>query len=216
MKKRKGASGSVIHCDLDCFIFGLSVWLNLRISGICFNEWYRYSLDWRPQLPGLKIPLACLLICSLCWRGKKRGIQAWENILSPYIFCEGQSIELSHPWTKYSTRQRLNATWTGAIQEGYGLLGMERNGYVDFALPDKMFTEVSVNSRQIGSQELHIIFAQGCFNLVQKQFILIKQSFTPDNKMMSDMFTTTSWNHGILLFWCLNYVLFFHRPTDPS
>ena len=69
---------------------------------------------------------------------------------------------------------------------------MERNGYVDFALPDKMFTDVSVNSRQIGSQELHIIFAQGCFNLVQKQFILIKQSFTPDNKMMSDMFTTTS------------------------
>ena len=163
-----------------------------------------------------KIPLACLLICSVCWRGKKRGVQAWESIFSPYIFCEGQSIELSHPWTKYSTRQRLNATWTGAIQEGYGLLGMERNGYVDFALPDKMFTEVSVNSRQIGSQELHIIFAQGCFNLVQKQFILIKQSFTPDNKMMSDMFTTTSWNHGILLFWCLNYVLFFHRPTDPS
>ena len=158
----KGASGSVIHCDLDCFIFGLSVWLNLRISGICFNEWYRYSLDWRPQLPGLKIPLACLLICSLCWRGKKRGVQAWENILSPYIFCEGQSIELSHPWTKYSTRQRLNATWTGAIQEGYGLLGMKRNGYVDFALPDKMFTEVSVNQdRLVVQPNLRVLSSMG-------------------------------------------------------
>ena len=63
--------------------------------------------------------------------------------------------------------------------------GMERNGHVDFALPDKMFTEVSVNSRQIGSQELHMIFALGCF-------ILIKQSFMLDIKMLSDMFTTTS------------------------
>ena len=70
--------------------------------------------------------------------------------------------------------------------------GMERNGYVDFALPDKMFTEVSVNSRQIGSQELHMIFALGCFSLLQKQFILINQSFMLDIKMLSDMFTTTS------------------------
>ena len=69
---------------------------------------------------------------------------------------------------------------------------MERSGYVDFALPDKMFTEVSVNSRQIGTQELHMIFALGCFSLLQKQFILIKQSFMLDIKMLSDMFTTTS------------------------
>ena len=59
---------------------------------------------------------------------------------------------------------------------------MERNGYVDFALPDKMFTEVSVNPRQIGSQELHMIFALGCFSLLQKQFILIKQSFILDHQ----------------------------------
>ena len=65
--RRKGASSSVIHCDLDCFIFDLSVWLNLRIPGICFYEWYRYSLDRRPQLPGLKdttrlfVNLLCVL-----------------------------------------------------------------------------------------------------------------------------------------------------------
>ena len=42
--------------------------------------------------------------------------------------------------------------------------GMERNDYLDFALPDIMFTEVLVNSRQIGSHELHIIFVLGCFS----------------------------------------------------
>ena len=43
---------------------------------------------------------------------------------------------------------------------------MERNDYLGFALPGKMFTEVLVNSRQVGSQELHMIFALGCFSLV--------------------------------------------------
>ena len=46
---------------------------------------------------------------------------------------------------------------------------MKRNGSLDFALLDEMFTEVLVNSRQIGSQELHIIFALGCFSLLQKK-----------------------------------------------
>ena len=44
---------------------------------------------------------------------------------------------------------------------------MERNRYVDFPLPDIMFTEVSVSSRQIGSQELHMIFALECFSLLR-------------------------------------------------
>ena len=37
-----------------------------------------------------KIPLACLLICSVCWRGKTQGVQAWEDIFSPYSFLSEQ------------------------------------------------------------------------------------------------------------------------------
>ena len=44
------------------------------------------------------------------------------------------------------------------------------NDYLDFPLLDKMFPEVLVNTRQIVSQELHIIFALGFFSLLQNQF----------------------------------------------
>ena len=52
----------------------------------------------------------------------------------------------------YKTAIECHLNWcnSGGV---WTVLGMERNGYVDSALPDKMFAEVSVNSGQIGSQE---------------------------------------------------------------
>ena len=59
---RRKDRGSVIHGHLVCLIFDLSVWFNPIDHGICFNEWYRRSLDRRPQLPGLKDTGTCLLV----------------------------------------------------------------------------------------------------------------------------------------------------------
>ena len=56
--RRKGASGSVIHCDLDCFIFDLSVFVSMNDTDIPWTGDLSYQVS--------KIPLACFLIFSVC------------------------------------------------------------------------------------------------------------------------------------------------------